>query len=306
MRRAFTKDAVRTAAALAAHVPDGTFERLDLRYGAGRDETLDVFSPGPGGADRARPLVVWVHGGAWLSGDKRDVASYLKILAARGFVTVAINYSVAPGAQYPTPVEQTSRALTYLLDHADELGFDPSRIVLAGDSAGAHIVAQVASITTDPGYADRVGLAPVLTADQLAGVVLCCGPYDVRMVDLDAGGARGLLIRTVLRSYLGENGPAEAELLADLSITEHVSAAFPPAFVTAGNGDPFVAQSEALVERLRALEVRVDSLLYPPLFEPRLGHEYQFNLDRPAGQAALARIVTFLDAVTGHRSDGAG
>ncbi len=80
------------------------------------------------------PLVVWVHGGAYVAGDKADLASYLKILAGRGFVVVGLNHALAPGAQYPQPVEQVNRALAFLASKAGDHHLDPSRIVLAGDS----------------------------------------------------------------------------------------------------------------------------------------------------------------------------
>src|SRR4051794_20430513 len=137
IRAVFDRGAGRASAALEKYVPGDLVEVVDEAYDiASPDGRLDVFRP-----PRAEPLptVVWVHGGAFVSGSKGDVANYLRVLAGRGFTTVGVDYSIAPGSRYPTPVRQVAAALAHLVDHADRLGVDPGRIVLAGDSAGAQI-----------------------------------------------------------------------------------------------------------------------------------------------------------------------
>src|SRR5690606_17409491 len=113
------------------------------------------------------PTVVWVHGGGWVAGDKSEVANYLRILAGHGYTVVGVNYPIAPRATYPTPTRRVNDALRHLVSHARRLHVDPTRIVLAGDSAGAHIAAQVAAITTVAGYAELVGIEPALAPEQL-------------------------------------------------------------------------------------------------------------------------------------------
>src|SRR6476620_12233516 len=156
IRAVFDRGAARSSAALARHVPGDLVEVVDEAYDiASPDGRLDVFRP-----PRTEPLpaVVWVHGGAFVSGSKGDVANYLRVLAGRGFTTVGVDYSIAPGSRYPTPVKQVAAALDHLVDHADRLGVDPARIVLAGDSAGAQIAAQVALLVSDTAYAKDVGI----------------------------------------------------------------------------------------------------------------------------------------------------
>jgi acetyl esterase len=78
-----------------------------------------------------------------------------------------------------------------------------------------------------------------------------------------------------------------------LSVTRHVTGAFPPSFISSGNGDPLAPQAVALAKKLDGLGVRVDSLFFPE-HSPPLSHEYQFNLDNPAGQEAMSRMLAFL------------
>ncbi len=77
-------------------------------------------------------------------------------------------------------------------------------------------------------------------------------------------------------------------------MTPHVTAAFPPAFISVGNADPLAPHSEELARALVAKGVSVETLFFHPDHQPPLGHEYQFDLDGEAGQRALERAVDFL------------
>lgn len=290
IRRVFDRGSARASAALARHVPDGVAERLGVvRDASDPDGLLDVFRP----ADTTGPLptVVWVHGGGWVSGSRGDVANYARVLAARGFTVVTLDYSIAPEHRYPTPVRQVARALGFLLGHAEELGVDPDRVVLAGSSAGAQIAAQVALLVTDDRYAAAVGIDVALEPRALRALVLHCGGYDLARAR--GSGWRGWFLRTVLRAYTGTADPAAQPELALASVLDHVGPAFPPTFLSSGNADPLLPHSEDLAARLTALGVDVETLFFPPDRRPALGHEYQFSLDDPAGVEALERSVTF-------------
>jgi acetyl esterase/lipase len=294
IRRAFEREAVRVSAALAKHVPPGVAERLDEHYDpADADAHLDVYYPAEiEGSGRALPTVVWVHGGGWVSGNKGHVANYARILASKGYTVVAVGYSIAPRARYPTPPRQLAAALAYLKQHAERLHVDPSRIFLAGDSAGAQIAAQVANAISAPSYATAVGIAPPLERSQLAGVLLYCGAYDVSQVNLE--GAFGAFLSTVLWSYSGTKAFMHDPRMATVSVIDYVTADFPPMFISSGNTDPLTPQSRAFAAAVAGLGVPVDSLFFPRDYAPALPHEYQFNLDTEAGQLALERSVAFL------------
>jgi acetyl esterase/lipase len=272
-------------AALERHVPNGVSAVTDLRYHP--EATLDVFYPHEGRGPL--PTIVWIHGGAFLSGDKAQVANYLKILAGRGYTTVGLNYSLGPGARYPTPVRQANVALGYLVRDSQRLRIDPQRLYLAGDSAGAHIAAQLANSISVPSYAKALGFLPSIDRKQLRGVILHCGVYDLALARFD--GAFGHFMRTAIWSYGGRPRPAH---MREFSVTRYVSADFPPAFITAGNGDPLLAHSHALAEALAKVGVKVDTLFFPADYKPELPHEYQFNLDTDAGRLALERTLEFL------------
>lgn len=295
IRRAFEQGAAEASRALARHVPPGVVDSvIGERYDpADGDAYLDVYYPADAG--RAFPTVVWVHGGGWVSGTRTDIGNYARVLAARGYTVVSVDYSIAPGATYPTPVRQVNAALGYLVRNAARLHVDPDHLVLAGDSGGSHIVSGVAAGLTDTAYSRAVGFTPAIGPRRLRGMLLFCGAYDIGAVNLE--GSFGGFLRTVLWSYSGRKDWARDERFRTASVVNYVTPAFPPAFITAGNGDPLLPQSRAMADALAARGVRVDTLFFPADRTPPLPHEYQFNLDTDAGREALDRAVRFLQSL---------
>lgn len=282
-------------AGLARHVPKGIRSELDIPYDAAdADALLDLYRP-PAGDGRALPAVVWVHGGGYIAGSKTQVGNYLKILAGKGYATVAVDYTLAPAAQYPRPVQQVAQALRFISQNATRLGIDASRIVLAGDSAGAQIAAQVAAIVSVPDYARQIGIAAPIPRESLRGALLFCGVFDPDIVE-NAAHYESFL-RTASESYFGVADFSSDPRKAEYSIVANVTKAFPPLFISAGNDDPLLAHSRKLAAVARNKGVTVDTLFFPHSRKPTLPHEYQFYFD-DAGRLALARTEAFLKSVT--------
>ncbi len=296
IRAVFEQGGDATVAEMEPYVPDVELaEHRDLDYGGGHGETLDVFHlPG----DDARPAVVWIHGGAWISGSKANVEPYLRILAAEGYTTVAVGYSVAPEQIYPTAVHQANDALAYVEANAAELGIDPDRIVLAGDSAGSQLASQVAALTTNREYAGLLDVEPALDPDQLVGTVLNCGVYDLTaMSRLDGLVAWGF--KTALWSYTGTQDWSASAPGSLMSTIDFTTSDFPPTFISGGNGDGLTwLQSIPMSQRLQEQGVEVSSLFWPADHQPALPHEYQFHLDYEEAHVALAQTLDFLENVT--------
>lgn len=283
VRQAFDRDGVRTDAALHDLVPGTVTGEADVPYGSGPDERYDVWRSGTD-----RPVVFWVHGGGWIGGDKAHLASYAKILADRGFEVVVVNYTLSPAARYPVALRQVCRALEVVLAGSRR------PYVLAGDSAGAHLAAQVATLLTEPGYAARVGLSP--QAGRPAGVLLHCGIYAPSL-GRDARGLGGWLVRTIAMSYLGTTD-FDAPVFEEVDLPRQVSPDFPPTWISGGNADPLTDQGRAFAARLAELGVPVTPVFYPADHQPPLMHEYQLKLTLPAARSALDSSVAFLHDVT--------
>lgn len=96
------------------------------------------------------PVIFWVHGGAFLGGDKADITEYAVQIASKGYIVVNMNYELAPGAKYPTPLHQLNEAYTFIAQEAESYGIDMDRVYFAGDSAGAQIVSQYVNVQVEP------------------------------------------------------------------------------------------------------------------------------------------------------------
>jgi len=291
IRWIFDLGGVRANAALAHRVPAGVASRLNESYDAqDPDAHLDVFYPQAVAARGASLLtVVWIHGGGFVSGSKEQVANYARILAAGGFTVAAVDYSLAPGSTYPTPLRQLNRALGYLTRNAGRLHVDARHLVIAGDSAGAQLGAQLANLVVSSGYARMVGVAPEIEPGQLAGVVLYCGPYAMRSMRDNSW-----FSRTVMRAYSGERQPQRHPLAGTLDLLDLLAPHFPPAFLSVGNADPLDPQSRQLAAALTDRGARVETVFFAPDYRPPLPHEYQFDLDLAEAREALRRSQEFL------------
>lgn len=298
--------------------PDDPDGHLDVFYSPEKVEQTP---------DKVLPTIVWVHGGGWISGTKRQVANYLKILASYGYTVVGVDYSIAPEYQYPLPLIQVNDALNYLIkpENAERLHIDTSKLVLAGDSAGSQIAAQIATIITNEEYKNKLNnlisqnqpllpnILPELKSDQLKGVVLTCGAYNIDLLNTEDnplpdkpidGQDIQKFVPTAMWSYSGTWDVVNDELFQTISVVKYVDDKFPPSFITAGDQDPLLPHSLELYEKLKGLGVKTDTLFYeviansyPP--KPGLNHEYQFDLDDAEryGQKSLDRITAFLQNV---------
>jgi arylformamidase len=119
-------------------------EGVDLHYGDGVNETLDVFR----GAGADAPVLVFIHGGYWRALDKSDHSFLARAFNARGVCVVVPNYALCPGtAEQPVTIPsialQMVRALAWTARHVADFGGDPRRITVAGHSAGGHLAAML-------------------------------------------------------------------------------------------------------------------------------------------------------------------
>jgi acetyl esterase/lipase len=292
-RLLFDKAGIAVNRALARHVPAGVTVRSDISYGSDPSEKLDVYlPPGVEGSGRALPMVLWVHGGGFLAGDKGQIANYLKIVAAAGYAVAGINYTLTPSARHPRPAQQANAALAFIKANAATLDIDIDRVFLAGDSAGSHIAAQLAIALSEPDYARSLGITPALPLTAVRGLVLHCGIYDPDI--MSGAGSMAGFVRTVSWAYLGSKevgGPATPR---EFSIVRNLTKNMPPMFITAGNADPLLPHSKSLAAAATALGVTVDALFFPEDYSPPLQHEYEFDLDSAAGREALKRSLKFI------------
>lgn len=264
----------------------------DLPYGAAPEARLDVYRHE---GDEPMPALIWVHGGGFVTGSKEPLRPYLSVVASHGFVAVNVEYTPAPEAAHPTQIHQLTRAVRYVVAHADELGVDAGQLVLGGDSAGAHIVAQAALAALDHEYAAGAGVTEFLDPNRIAGLALASGPFDLPASYSVPGPFRWYL-RTIMWAYTGARDFRTDPRFDYSSITHHVRADFPPTFLTSGPRDPLAVQSHRLAAALRRAGADVEEVELDET--SRSGHVFDFDLGSSDARLALRRLVGFLRRVT--------
>lgn len=164
-------------APLRAQMPtDGVKRTLDIAYGSDPRERLDVYEPSAPAA-KPLPVLIFVHGGAFVGGDKKKYDNIGYYFARHGVVAVLPTYRLAPAFQWPSGVQDVARAVQWTRDNVATHGGDPAHIVLFGHSAGATHVAA---------YALEKRFQPA-GGSGLAGVVLGSGLYDPSLDTLTVG-----------------------------------------------------------------------------------------------------------------------
>jgi acetyl esterase/lipase len=139
-----------------------------VSYGVMARQKLDVYSPKQG----ARAIVLFIHGGGWVSGTRRHYPLLGHTLTRHGIACVVPNYHLYPSARFPSFVEDGARAFKWVHDHAVQIAGRRVPIFIMGHSAGAHIAALLA---LDQDYLRAHGLS----SEAIAGVIGLAGPYTL-------------------------------------------------------------------------------------------------------------------------------
>jgi acetyl esterase/lipase len=270
---------------------------VDYAGDAKRSHRLDIIRRRVDPPHRA-PVLVHVHGGAWMVGNKREQGFPLMYeLARHGWVCVTVNYRLSPRATWPDHVVDCKRAVAWVRSHIAEYGGDPGFIAVTGGSAGGHLSALVALSAGDrsfqPGF-----------EDEDTSVDACVPLYGV----YDMTGGRGrikspnaryddglirLLERQVFKRHFDEN----PKIFEDASPIYRVRPDAPPFFVIHGSNDTLVPVTSArrFVEELRS--VSKSPVLYAEL--PQTQHAFDV-LPSVRSAHAVAAIVRFLESVRHH------
>ncbi len=229
----------------------GVTKNVDYWGDGDHRHRLDIYRARRTAPERA-PVMVYVHGGAWVMGEKREQGKPMMYeLVARGWVCVAINYRLSPKATWPAHIVDAKKAVAWVKAHIAEYGGDPSFVAVSGGSAGGHLCALLALTAGDsrfqPGFED---------ADT--SVDACVPFYGVMdMTGTDEGAHRygagllDLLEKRVMKTTAIEH----PEIFRAASPTYRVHADAPPFFVLHGQNDTLVPVSVArtFVAALRAV-----------------------------------------------------
>ena len=247
-----------------------------------RRQRLDIYRPA-GGCIGA-PVLLQIHGGAWVMGNKHEQALPLVYhLAARGWVVVTPNYGLSPRARFPDHLVDCKRALAWVRRHIADYGGDPAFVAVTGGSAGGHLAALVALTPNDPRL--QPGFEEVDT--RVAAAVPFYGVYDF----LDRHGHKGdggamarWLERTVMPRPLAQD-PAVWDLASPIALLHRDA---PPFFVLHGTHD-----SLASVEDARRFAAQLRSVSTQPVVYAELpGAQHAWDVFRSVRAMESVQAVT--------------
>ena len=221
--------------------------------------SLDIYLPESG---QDHPVVIYVHGGAWVTGDKSNISYKPEAFTQKGYMFVSVNYRLSPKVQHPVHVQDLAKAIAWVYKNAANYRGDNSHISLIGHSAGAHLAALVA---TDDTYLRAEGL----NLDILGAVVLLDGAgYDIpRLIELYQ-----LAYFPIYIIPFGED-PAGWE---DASPIAHVAEGkgIPPFLIIhAGNREASQLEAERLAEELHEAGIYAGVIYAPDKTHSSLNQE---------------------------------
>lgn len=228
------------ASLLNTTVPGSGFRRItDIAYGGEPRQKLDLYVPET--PDPAGRALTFFYGGAWTSGRKEDYLFVGQALAAAGFLVAIPDYRLSPNPRFPGFVEDGARAMRWVQENIATHGGDPTRLFLAGHSAGAHIALMLA---TDTPYLRAAGFDRA----RLRGVIGIAGPYDF----LPIGSAS-------VRDVFAGSDPVSTQPI------NFVGRGLPPALLLHGDADETVLlrNSQRLGAAWRAAGNPIDAKVYP-------------------------------------------
>ena len=272
-------------------------QRRNLQY-ADRGESspprrtsLDLYIPASDRDDALKPIVVFIHGGGWVIGDKARVHRKPALITGEGWIFASVNYRLSPAVVYPAHGEDVAEAIAWIRQNARDFGGDPDRIAIIGHSAGAHLAAVLA---TDPDLLAVHGSKP----SDLAGVVLLDGAgYDIlgHMTNPQIPEGR----KRMYRAAFGSN----RDVWEKASPILHAGrkGEYPPVLaVYAGRMGLSRMESGRLVETLRKSGGRAE------LHNAREKNHSGVNILLGAADADTKAVVDFLRSVLDQKATGDG
>jgi acetyl esterase/lipase len=272
-------------------------KHFDLAYDTkSKRQKIDLYLPPEAGEGKLVPLVVFIHGGGFMAGDRRDmqVSVYFGLLN-KGYALASIGYRVSGEAQFPDPVKDCKAAIRYLKAHAIEYGVDPSRFGVVGNSAGAYMALMMATTPNISFLEDRS------TGDSAYGTDMrCCiatyAPVDFSLIDeqkAQEGNDSKPMNNPKVPECLFMGAAVDSlplESIKAASPAEYLTPQVPPMMIKAGSKDELVPHTQSVFFANRAKQIAGDEKVDFEIVPGASHHDPAFK--RPA---FLEEACAFLD-----------
>ncbi len=283
----------RDAARLAAQpVPEEVEEERGVPYlpGGHPMHTLNLYRPR--GAGGILPTVVDIHGGGWMYGDRELNRPYCMALAAQGYAVMGMSYRLLPQVGLGEQVQDIFASLHWLEEHGQAYGFDLSRLLLTGDSAGGHLAGLVTCIQKSPALQALYGVEP-LKYDPTA-LAIAHGVCDVYRFAFLRPPLDQAVTREYQKMFFGPRWKL-SPLYGHASFEDTAPGLdLPPILVIASEPDRYFRQSRRLIDYLDASPWEHETILWKREQGERLTHVFEVShWDWPESQDTNRRMLAF-------------
>ena len=257
-----------------------SYRRRDVPYCKpnGATQSLDLYLPNDG--HRLYPLIVYVHGGSWVSGSKDTevLERYLPALSDTGYAVAAINYRLAPTYTFPSQADDVKCAIRFLRAHAVEYNIDSLHIGIIGESAGGYLAAFCGVTGDNKSFKSN---EYSYESDSAQAVVDIAGPVDFTVKNTNLKAA------SIVKTFLGSASPATASVLP--YINEHT----PPFLIMHGANDTIVPPDQSIRLQKQLAANRVASQL---VIADNTGHSLNALSIAPQASQLAITMLKFLNA----------
>lgn len=228
-------------------------------------QVLDVYRPKQAEKEDL-PVIISVHGGGWIFGDKELYQYYCMSLAQRGFAVVNFTYRLAPEHKYPAALEDLNLVCKWVMKRAGRYHFNTERIFAVGDSAGAHLLGLYAGICTNPRYREQYDFT-IPEGFALTAIALSCGIYDFSCADGE--------ILKMIHEFMPQG--ATAEELEKVNVLNTITDVYPPVFCMTAVDDYQKVQVSGLIAKLIEKDNPFEFRLFGDKVN-RLDHNFQTDI----------------------------
>ena len=268
-------------------VPPTNVETVEnLSYGScDKWHLLDLYRPKD--KEGKLPVLLNIHGGAWVYGDKKVYAPYCMYLAAQGFAVVNASYRLAPKHTFPAPLEDVGSIMEWVVTNAKQYHLDLRNLFFVGDSAGAHLATAYTAIQLNSDYAKEFPKITVSPKFVPKALVLNCGVFDME----GEVEHRGVLLTPLLTDILGEKPTGSS--IKKMSPVRYITPDFPPVYLATSNGDFLRKHSHRLKEVLEQKKIDFVFKEYGNNKKTQ-GHVFHLNLKNKVGQTCNQEQIKFV------------
>ena len=221
------------------------------------------------------PTIFYLHGGAWSSADKKYYTRFCKDMAERGFTIININYRLLPEFTLNDAYQDCISAIRYCIKHNQDFAINPDKIIIAGDSAGAHLSALITAKATS-------GILKIPC--KFVGSILLYGLYNLQHM----ANSKFSILPPLHQGFKQDKGKNISRFYRDFSPVSFTTSSFPPTFLCCGKCDTLSPETIEFNEILHNHNVTTYPLIFPR--ERRDARHAFINLNNSARHETIMAI----------------